>query len=156
MKNNNHPAPGGGGTRDIFDVSSSMDSDVSDAAKILRSFVSQVDASVETNDSNLEQDMFPVGAKQETKAEETKAEPPTALDQYIESASEVSDHLDDEIPRITPRIVKQPDGDASLDDLRLIYKGKATKRQLDRLRRKVMQQAQSRSSLQAVPDSSGK
>ncbi|TNE47229.1 MAG: hypothetical protein EP343_20555 [Deltaproteobacteria bacterium] len=155
MKNNRRSSSST--SDDLFGVSAGMDSDVSDAAKILRSFVSQVDPGEQAQDSAVEQDMFPIGAKKVDKADESSAkEPPTVLDQYIESASEASDALDEDVPRITPRIVTQPEGDAKLDDLRLVYKGKATKRQLDKLRRKVMQQAQSRSSLQAVPGSSEK
>ncbi len=155
MKNNRRSS--GGNSDDLFSVPAGMNSDVSDAAKILRSFVSQVDPGGQAEDSALEQDIFPIGAKSGTKTEEASSkEPPTVLDQYIESASEASDALDEDVPRITPRIVTRPDGDVNLDDLRLVYKGKATKRQLDKLRRKVMQQAQSRSSLLAVPDSSGK
>lgn len=157
MKGGNLPQEGQ--RNDIFALpdDEAMDSDVSHAAKILRSFVSQIGTTPKNAvDDALSDDreLFPMAGSSLAPATDTTQREIHDLDQYIESVNKVSLHLEQDLehdaPRITPRIISVPNG-AAVQDLRLVYQGKATKRQLERLRKKVMQQAQSRSGLQAVP-----
>lgn len=146
---------GSSSSNNLFVVpdSSAMGSDVSDAAKILRSFVSRVGDAVQE-----EPGMFPAEEKAEESDAMEEAEPKKSdIDDYIASASDLSQALSD-APRITPRLITPSvDGISSVPvqatDVQLVYKGKASKKQLERLRKRVMQQAESRSSLRAVSQS---
>lgn len=159
MKDSNLPRLEGK-HQDIFAIpgGDGMNTDVSDAAKILRSFVSQVGpVPVSAIDDAISDDSEVFlnpgsAAKQNLNQSEVNDQDIQELDQYIESVNKVSMHLEEEAPRIVPRIVSAP-VDFVTQDLRLVYHGKATKRQLERLRKRVIQQAQSRSNLQAVPRS---
>ena len=133
-----------------------MGSEVSDAAKILRNFVSPLSKAVEKKHENF---FFVEGDQSDKKEDSVEAkesslsqEEQESFDHYIESASEASIKLEQEKASIIPRILT-PSQDGLLlavatsnnaevsGDIRLQYKGKASKKQLERLRRKIAGEA---------------
>lgn len=146
------------GDRDIFNVpGQSMSEDVSDAARILRGFVSHLtpttggsqDSLYATTDDTPIIDPFEIPG-----ANVQNAPHDGSLDALMQKADQVSNSLTDAM-EFVPRVVEGASGVFSLhpkDDepvarrhppIRLRYKGKASKKQLERLRRRIQQHAQS-------------
>jgi hypothetical protein len=137
--------------RELFAISESeaMRDEVSDAARILRGFTSQVDLDAAKDSEPL---LFgDHGFTDSLALPKNKTSTLDDLDTYIESANWVAAHLEVAGVTIIPRIVvKNNDGqtyDPGLsrqiaNGIRLYYKGKAAKKQLERLRQKVIQTTQ--------------
>lgn len=156
-KNNRDPFASG--SRDIFNVSDqAMSEDVTDAARILRSFVSNVEPMSDGSQERLfgvqetpfqQQDPF-LGAPLNPSGEGVADE---AMVQLMQSASHISDSLTDAM-EFVPRVVEGASGVFSLHPkedqpqsmrhppIRLRYKGKASKKQLERLRQRVQMHTQ--------------
>lgn len=144
---------------DLFQVpEQAMSDDVTDAARILRSFVSQVDTAVHEGSQDrlygayganapIEPFPFPEGEVAEPLADDE------GISELLEQADHVSNHLTDAM-EFVPRVVEGASGVFSLHPkedtprsmshppIRLRYKGKATKRQLERLRQRIQAHTQ--------------
>lgn len=144
--------------RELFHVSDeAMSEEVTDAARILRSFVSHLEPMSDDSherlygvtDAAVSSDPFLVDVAPAPAVAEVDPD----MDVLLQQADLVSNHLTDAM-EFVPRVVEGASGVFSLhpkedvpiamkhSPIRLRYKGKASKKQLERLRRRVQMHTQ--------------
>ncbi len=138
-------ADSSGKKKSLFDISPAEEQgkeEVLEAAALLKKFVSKVGPM--SGEATLDE----LGARQELENASTepmlqtigREEKRDHLDSYLERAYRVSESLNREDgPLIVPRLVSKIPGEVGpkVESIRLRYKGKATKSQLERVKRKL-------------------